>query len=275
MRRALEQGPPLDLPPSERKRIASVAATGERHPLSLVNFHDALVYCHTSEMDLPTEAEWERAARGTDGRRFPWGDLADLKLANKLETSAPRPDGIPVHERAHAASPVGCIQMAGNVAEWCLGAFDPRFYATMPLRAPLCSHGQGRVIRGGSTERSIAFARTTSRDYVPPDRRHDFVGFRPVLRPPAAGAMGGAESHELRRPGARERTRAGTLQRGTRSIGRRGEPCGGQRRTVRAEPWRRAEERDPSEAAARPPPHAWGTCDPPPSASNRCGVESR
>ena len=121
----------------------------DAHPI-LVNWNDAAAYAKWAGAALPTEAQWEKAARGVDGRIYPWGDIWDDAKCNFNGGQNPAKTS-PVGSFPAGASPYGVMDMVGNVFQWCSDWFDENYYQHSPTRNPTGpSTGTLRVMRGGS-----------------------------------------------------------------------------------------------------------------------------
>lgn len=171
--------------------IEHFPSTKSNHPVVNVSWADALAYCGWLSREtgkvyrLPTEAEWEKAARGTDGRIWPWGNEPFTNRANTQETGIG--DTTPVGKFSpRGDSPYGCVDMAGNVWEWCADRFDENEYKKRvkskktynPLGA---KKGEERVHRGGSFSDNLGWSRVAWRFYLDQGEWHDMFGFRVAL----------------------------------------------------------------------------------------------
>jgi formylglycine-generating enzyme required for sulfatase activity len=152
-------------------------------PVVGVTYEQAQDYCNSMNADLPTEAQWEKAARGTDGRLYPWGDQTPSCDLLNFDGCLKRTSDVTMH--AAGASPYGALDMAGNVYEWVADWYDPVYYQTSPSGDPLGpASGRARVVRSSafrsSAAESVAYARSFS---SPRDHRPD-LGFRCVVKAP-------------------------------------------------------------------------------------------
>ena len=148
-------------------------------PATNISWQDAQAYCGWAVPGarLPTEAEWEFAARGTDGRLYPWGNTFTSALVDSLETGLGHPE--PVGTHPDAAGPFGALDMSGNVWEWCAGDYKPYPGQTSAFAIP----EDAKVIRGGSFKSDQDHVTATTRNLDHASTRSPLIGFRCAKSP--------------------------------------------------------------------------------------------
>jgi formylglycine-generating enzyme required for sulfatase activity len=160
------------------------------HPVVCVICNQAQAYCQWAGARLPTEAEWEKAARGTAGRIYPWGNTFDGTKVNFCDRNCEYDwkdsaidDGYartaPVGHYLAGASPYGALDMSGNVWEWVNDWYSSTYYSVSPDSNPQGPDtGEWKVLRGGSWNGNRNAVRAANRSYRYPTTRYSLIGFR-------------------------------------------------------------------------------------------------
>lgn len=155
----------------------------EKHPVVFVSYFDALNYCRWAGMHLPTEWQWEKAARGSDGRTFPWGTVVPRPKRNFAHVRSESTCAVGEHN--HVRTPYGCEDLIGNVSEWCHFGQDDEYSvvpASLPGAGPIPIEEGHAAVRGSCFMRQdFNLMASSHRRKLAKFRRNYWTGFRPAF----------------------------------------------------------------------------------------------
>ena len=158
--------------------------------MTCIEWEQAKTFCEWAGKRLPTEAEWEKAARGTDGRVFPWGSDFDQSKACDYAVFHDKWIGCgkgrswPVGSKPKGASPYGAMDMAGNVSEWVADFYDEKYYSHSPYKNPTGpAEGDRRVLRGGEFRSFLPNLRISHREAFALTFKDESLGVRCAKSP--------------------------------------------------------------------------------------------
>jgi sulfatase modifying factor 1 len=155
----------------------TIYSSDPNQPRNCVNWADSLAHCAERGARLPTEAEWEYAARGRDGLAYPWGD--QFVAENAVHSGNSGGLTAPVGSKPDGMSWVGAYDLSGNVWEWVNDWYDPDYYTGSPVNDPQGPQsGTHRVVRGGAFDHPTSFLRSALRRWNPPSNENINFGFR-------------------------------------------------------------------------------------------------
>jgi formylglycine-generating enzyme required for sulfatase activity len=155
----------------------------DEHPMMDITWYDALEYCEWRGGSLPTEAQWEKAARGTDQRRYPWGDEPVTCERSRYGDCGWMT--APVGSHPEGVSPYGVHDMAGNAWEWIYDWYDQDYYQISPSENPTGPEKDTgwKSERGGAWFYEASLMSSIWRNHAKPTWHFDYVGFRCVINP--------------------------------------------------------------------------------------------